>query len=72
MISETTEYERLSPTEMKVLALLCDGLVNKVIADRLYISDHTAKFHVTNITRKLKAQTRTEAACRALRIGLIK
>jgi DNA-binding NarL/FixJ family response regulator len=61
----------LSPTEMRVLVHLCDGLVNKVIADRMCVSDHTIKFHVNNIVKKLRAQTRTEAAVRAIRIGLL-
>ena len=41
--------------------LLAQGLANKAIAERLGISDHTAKFHVNAILGKLGAQTRTEA-----------
>ena len=41
------------------------------IAERLGISDHTAKFHVNAVLQKLGAQTRTEAVVRAARLGLV-
>lgn len=63
--------EDLTPREFEVLQLLAEGLPNKDIADRLAISQHTAKFHVTSILGKLSAQTRTEAVARAARLGLI-
>ncbi len=63
--------EDLTPREFEVLQLLAEGLSNKTIADRLAISEHTAKFHVTAILGKLDAQTRTEAVARAARLGLI-
>ena len=53
-------------------ALLAEGLSNKLIADRLGISDHTAKFHVNGVMMKLGASTRTEAVVEAMRRGLIK
>lgn len=61
--------EALSPREAEVLALLAEGLPNKLIADRLHISEHTAKFHVNAILAKLGAQSRTEAVVRAARQG---
>ena len=42
-----------------------------VIADRLGISDHTAKFHVNGVMAKLGAGTRTEAVVEAVRRGLV-
>ncbi len=63
--------EELTPREFEVLQLLAEGLSNKAIAERLNISDHTAKFHVNAILGKLDAQTRTEAVARAARLGLI-
>ncbi len=53
----------LTPREAEVLTLLAEGLSNKLIADRLKISDHTAKFHVNSILNKLGAETRTEPSC---------
>ena len=61
----------LTPREREVLAAMADGASNKVIARRLGISFHTAKFHVASILAKLDADTRTEALARAARIGLV-
>jgi DNA-binding NarL/FixJ family response regulator len=63
--------EPLTPRERDVLALLAEGLPNKVIAARLGISDQTAKFHVASICGKLGASNRTEAVRIALRRGLV-
>ena len=61
----------LTPREHEVLAAMADGASNKVIARRLGISFHTAKFHVASILSKLDAETRTEALARAARLGLV-
>ena len=61
----------LTPREAEVLSLMAEGLSNKLIADRLKISDHTAKFHVNAILNKLDAETRTEAVVSAARRGLL-
>jgi DNA-binding NarL/FixJ family response regulator len=63
--------EAFTPREIEVLRLLADGLVNKEIADRLGISEHTAKFHVASILGKLQASSRTDAVAQGLRRGLI-
>jgi DNA-binding NarL/FixJ family response regulator len=63
--------EALTPRESEVLHLLAQGLPNKTIAQRLNISDHTVKFHVTAIMTKLEAQSRTEAVIRATQLGLV-
>jgi len=63
--------EELTPREREVLQLLAEGLPNKTIADRLRITEHTAKYHVAALLAKLGAQTRTEAVARAARLGLI-
>jgi DNA-binding NarL/FixJ family response regulator len=64
--------EPLTTREQDVLELLSLGLSNKRIAERLGISEHTVKFHVTAIYGKLRASTRTEAVNRALRRGLLR
>ena len=61
----------LSTREREVLALLAEGAPNKVIARRLDISVHTAKFHVAAIIAKLGAANRTEAIGIAMREGLV-
>ena len=62
----------LTERERQVVQLLTEGLSNKLIADRLGISDHTAKFHVNGVMMKLGASTRTEAVVEGMRRGLIK
>ncbi len=63
--------ESLTPREMEVLQLLAQGLPNKQIAQRLGISEHTAKFHVNAILGKLGVQSRSEAIVQAVRMGLV-
>lgn len=63
--------DELTPRELEVLQLLAEGLSNNAIAYRLGISAHTVKFHVNAIMNKLGAQSRTEAAVQATRLGLI-
>jgi DNA-binding NarL/FixJ family response regulator len=61
----------LTPREIEVLRLIADGASNKIIAHKLGISDHTAKFHVTSILSKLNAGSRTEAVTLGVRKGLV-
>lgn len=63
--------EPLTPREVEVLQLLAEGLSNRMVGERLGISEHTAKFHVNAILGKLGAQGRTDAVMRAARLGLI-
>ena len=62
----------LTEREKQVVQLLSEGLSNKLIADRLGISDHTAKFHVNGVMMKLGSSTRTEAVVEAMRRGLVR
>jgi NarL family two-component system response regulator LiaR len=57
--------------EMNILNLIVKGYSNKTIASKLYISQHTVKFHIGNILSKLGAETRTEAAAIATRNKLV-
>lgn len=52
----------LTKREYEVLILIAEGLNNKDIADRLYISEKTVKNHVSNIFRKLDLNDRVQAA----------
>ena len=51
----------LTPQQGRILALVCEGYLNKQIAYELSISETTVKAHVTAILRKLGAQSRTQA-----------
>jgi NarL family two-component system response regulator YdfI len=51
--------------------MLSEGVPNKSIASELQISEHTAKFHVSQILAKLGAESRTEAVAIGIRQGLV-
>ena len=63
--------EPLTPREAEVLQLLASGQTNQRIAQTLVISKGTAKVHVERIIRKLGASDRTQAAVRAIKLGLL-
>jgi len=65
------ESTRLTEREHQVLVLLADGLGAAQIASRLYLSESTAKSHITRIYQKLGAQNRAQALVTAMRIGLL-
>lgn len=69
---ETIGREQLSQRELEVLTLVAMGLTNKEIAERLFISDKTARNHVASCLLKLDANDRTEASITAIRRGLIR
>jgi DNA-binding CsgD family transcriptional regulator len=69
--SEAEAAVQLTPRELEVLALLAEGASNKLIARRLGISTHTAKFHVASLIEKLDAVSRTDAVAHAARLGVI-
>ncbi len=60
--SEEAEDVKLSKRETEILELLCEGLANKEIADRLDISVETVRVHLKHIYEKLHVRSRTEAA----------
>ena len=62
---------RLSIRENAVLVLMAEGLTDKEIALNLGMSPYTVNKHVGAILRKLNVASRTQAAVRALRSGLI-
>jgi DNA-binding CsgD family transcriptional regulator len=63
--------EALTARELEVLELLAEGLSNRSTAERLGISEHTVKFHISAIYGKLGASSRAQAIRRAARRGLI-
>ena len=74
VLGTATEPEaniELTARELEVLALLAEGASNKLIARRLGISAHTAKYHVASLLEKLDAVSRTDAVAHAARIGVL-
>lgn len=63
--------EPLSPREIQVLNQLASGMTNRAIAQKLLISEHTVKFHISTIFSKLDAASRTEAVTVGIRAGLV-
>jgi DNA-binding NarL/FixJ family response regulator len=62
---------RLSPREREVLQLLTQGQTNREIAQQLIVSVSTVKIHVEHILAKLGVSDRTQAAVRAIELGLL-
>jgi DNA-binding NarL/FixJ family response regulator len=63
---------QLSPRERQVLGLLADGLAVSQIARQLFISESTAKTHISKLYEKLGAGNRAQALMTAMRLGLIR
>ena len=61
----------LTSRELEILRALSGGHSNKAIARLLWLAEQTVKFHLTNIYRKLKVSSRTEAVNWAYRHGLL-
>jgi len=61
----------LTPRETEVLRLLAEGLRNRDIAARLYVSEKTVRNYISSILFKLQVNSRTEAALLAVKRGLI-
>ncbi len=64
--------EPLTPREMDVLRLLVEGLTNQGIARMLTLSTGTVKSYLQTIFQKLDVSDRTQAAVKAIRLGLVK
>ena len=62
----------LTARELEVLRLLCDGLRNAAIANRLFLSPRTVEHHVAAILTKLGVGSRGEAVAEAGRLGVLK
>lgn len=64
--------EALTEREQEVLELLVQGITsNRALADRLFVSENTVKYHLRNILEKLHLQNRAQVIAYALRHGLV-
>jgi DNA-binding NarL/FixJ family response regulator len=62
----------LSPRESEILGLLAEGLANRQISKRLFISEATVKTHLVHVYDKLGVDSRTAAIAAGLAEGLIR
>lgn len=69
--AERALAEDLTAREIQILELAAQGLSNRELAARLFVSEHTVKFHLANINSKLAAKSRTQAIAKARQLGLI-
>lgn len=71
----TTEVKQdtnsLTPRQTEVLQLVAQGLTNKEIASRLFITERTAKYHMREILEKLHLRNRAQVIAYAVRTGLV-
>jgi DNA-binding NarL/FixJ family response regulator len=69
--ASTPAPPRMSAREQEVLDLLAEGLGTGEISSKLYMSESTAKTHITHIYQKLGAANRAQALVAAMRLGLL-
>jgi LuxR family maltose regulon positive regulatory protein len=67
----TEMIEPLSDRELEVLELIAEGLSNREIAAKLYLSLNTVKVHSSNIYGKLGVNSRTQAVAKAKTLGIL-
>jgi DNA-binding NarL/FixJ family response regulator len=70
-VSHLGERKRLTPRELEVLQLICDGLSNKEIAEKLELSANTVAVHRANIMNTLGVHKTAELVVYALQNGLV-
>lgn len=71
--SNPKELEQLGLTnrEREVFLEICRGLSNREIAEKLYVSEHTVKTHVSNLLMKLEVKRRTQVIRLARELGVV-
>lgn len=65
------EIYDLTETEIKIIKLVLNGYTNKNVADELYISEKTVKFHLYKVFKKLRVKNRSELILFGFRHGLV-
>lgn len=61
------EVKSLTPRELFVLSLVCDGFTNRETGQQMFIAETTARRHVKSILRKLDVRNRAAAAAEGIR-----
>lgn len=71
-LAERMVLPQLTEREREILSLIVEGKSNSDMADQLYISENTVKFHINNILLKLDVKNRGQAIVAAIQRGFIK
>lgn len=61
----------ITKRELEILGLIAEGLSNREIGERLFVSEHTVKSHSSRLFEKLQASRRTQAVQRAKELGIL-
>ena len=72
VIRNHSEEVKITSRQIEILQLVAQGLQNKEIAERLYVSEHTIKYHMSEILQRLQVKNRDQAVEFALNKGLIR
>jgi DNA-binding NarL/FixJ family response regulator len=70
-IRDHSQEIELTSRQIEILQLVAQGLQNKEIAERLCVSEHTIKYHISEILQRLQVKNRDQAVTLALNKGLI-
>ena len=70
-IRDHSQEVELTPRQIEILQLVAQGLQNKEIADQLFVSEHTVKYHISEILQRFQVKNRDQAVAFARRNGLI-
>jgi LuxR family maltose regulon positive regulatory protein len=70
--NNSRSLEPLTDREKEILIFLANGVSNKEMAARLFVSENTVKFHLKNIYSKLAVASRLQAIASARELGLVK
>ena len=69
-VKASDPMQELTDREREILALIGNGMTNREIGERIFLSEKTIKHYVTNILQKLQVRSRVEAALLANRTGM--
>jgi DNA-binding NarL/FixJ family response regulator len=71
LVSDRMAAGMPTPHQTRVLELAAEGLTNRQIGERLFISESTVRFHMQKLKRTFDARTRTELIAKAIRAGVV-
>lgn len=70
--ARTLQERGITPRELEILGLIAEGLSNREIAERLFVSENTVKTHSSRLFDKLAARRRTQAVQIGKELGLLR